>query len=100
MARSENPKVLLDALEMLESAAASLRCKDLVGALGRLGFEVREGKSPGHKVFTHPCIPEFTASSFNCGHGANPEVKRNYPRSVLKLLRQYEADLYNLFARA
>lgn len=78
---------------MLESAGASLRCKDLVAALKGLGFDVRDGTKQGHKVFTHPHIPDFTSSGFTCGHGTNPEVKPNYPKSVLKLLHRYETEL-------
>ena len=92
MARPENPKVLRDALEMLRvSGGQPAIRKDLVGALERLASRCGTAE-PGHKVFTHPASPVH-GLSFDCSHGANPEVKRNYPKSVLKLLRQYEADL-------
>lgn len=93
MGKKETPKPLRDALDLLESAGSSLRCKDLVRALQDLGFDVRDGKKQGHKVFTHPHIDTFTSGSFSCGHGKNQEVKPNYPKSVLRLLRQYEAEL-------
>lgn len=93
MGKQAKPQPLHDAFDLLESAGSSLRCRDLVRALQGLGFDVRDGKKQGHKVFTHPGIDTFTSGSFTCGHGRNDEVKPNYPRSVLKLLRQYEAEL-------
>lgn len=81
------------ALNDLDAAGASLRCKDLISKLRSLGFEVRDGKKQGHKVFSHPGVPAFSASAFTCGHGKNPEIKRVYVRNVARTLRAYEADL-------
>ena len=61
--------------------------------LESLGFEIRDGKSAGHKLVFHAGIPEFYSASFNCGHGKNPEVKRAYVRKLVRLLEQYEREL-------
>jgi hypothetical protein len=80
-------------LDDLEAAGANLRCNDLIGKLRLLGFEVRDGKKQGHKVFTHPGMPTFTSRPFTCGHGRNPEIRPVYVRKVLKVLRDYETEL-------
>jgi hypothetical protein len=61
--------------------------------LKSLGFEVRDGKKPGHKVFFHHEVTSFTSSSYTCGHGRNPEIKPIYIKNVVKLLKQYETEL-------
>jgi hypothetical protein len=87
--------MLEQAVRKLSSTGASMRCADLSRILEGLGFRVGEGKSPGHKVFTHPHIPGFYTGSYNCGHGRNPQVKRAYITKVLRTLRQFEAELSN-----
>ncbi len=82
-----------EALDALLTAGANLRCSDLVRTLRGLGFDVRDGKSPGHKVITHPGIARFSTSGVNCGHGKNPEIKRAYVTKMIGLLRDYESDL-------
>jgi hypothetical protein len=77
----------------LTAAKKSIRCEELAVLLKRLGFEVRDGRRAGHKVFVHDGIPSFTSSSYNCGHGRNPEIKPAYIVSVLKTLRHYETDI-------
>ena len=70
-----------------------LKCSKVVSALESLGFKIKEGKSPNHKIFIHDELPEFTTGSFACGHGKNSEVKRPYIRNILKILRDYEDEL-------
>lgn len=84
---------LNDVIAALEGAIASTRCQELIGQLESLGFEVRDGKSVGHKLIFHAGIPSFHSASFNCGHGKNPEVKRAYVRKLVRLLKQYEKEL-------
>jgi hypothetical protein len=81
------------ALQKLKEGGASMRCKDLVDILQTLGFEVRNGKSAGHKVVSHSGLPGFTSAGFNCGHGDNPEVKRPYVKSMVALLERHEDEL-------
>lgn len=82
-----------EVVDGLSAAKRSIRCDDLAGQLNRLGFEVREGKSGGHRVFIHDGIPAFTSGSYNCGHGRNPEIKPAYISNVLRILRQNEAEI-------
>ncbi len=37
-----------------------MRCQELADLLTELGFEVRDGKKAGHKVFVHHGIETFT----------------------------------------
>jgi hypothetical protein len=77
----------------LKKRKTNLACQEIKNLLEQLGFDVRDGKRGGHKVFTHCGLPLFTSSSFNCGHGRNPEVKPAYIVKINRLLTQYEADL-------
>ena len=70
-----------------------MRCSELTKLLISLGFEVKNGKRGGHKVFTHDGLPDFHASSYNCDHGKNPEIKRPYIKQVKKTLRQHESSI-------
>jgi hypothetical protein len=70
-----------------------MRCADLSRQLEKLGFEVRDGKKGGHKLYFHDGLPSFHSASFNCGHGKNPEIKPVYIGKVLKVLDQYEQEL-------
>lgn len=66
---------LLDkALTALQGAGTSMRCDELTGFLESLGFQVREGRKGGHRIYFHPGLPDFASSSFNCDHGRNPQI--------------------------
>lgn len=86
-------KVLEQAYAELSGTGASMRCATLGKLLKGLGFEVRDGRRGGHKIFVHDGIPDFTSGAYNCDHGKNPEIKRPYINKVLKILKQYEAEL-------
>ena len=58
-----------------------------------LGFDVRDGRKPGHKVITHPGLALFTSASFTGGHGRNAQVKPVYIRVIKTLLQEYAEDL-------
>lgn len=81
------------AVEALESSKASMRCSELTDLLTSLGFEVRDGKRGGHKVFVHDGLPAFHSSSYDCNHGRNPQIKRPYILKILRILREHETDL-------
>lgn len=85
-----------EAIQALQQAGASLRCSELQKILESLGFEVRDGRKQGHKVVTHPDLEEFFSASYTCGHGKDPEVKRNYVRSILNLIRQHKDELQKI----
>lgn len=81
------------AIETLQTRKTNLCCEEVKKILEKLGFEVRDGKQGGHKIFVHPGLPSFKSSSFNCGHGKNPEIKPAYIRTLTRILRQYHDEL-------
>jgi len=88
------PASLYDqAIAALEASKASMRCSELTSWLTALGFDVRDGKRGGHKVFFHDGLPAFQSSSYNCDHGRNPQIKRPYIVKILRVLREQESDL-------
>lgn len=87
---------VIEAIQALQQAGASMRCSELQRILESLGFEVRDGSKQGHKVVTHPRLEEFFSASYTCGHGKDPEVKPNYVRSMLALMKQYRDDLQKI----
>lgn len=75
------------------SAGTTIRCEELAKLLRSLGFEVRDGRSAGHKVFIHHGVDSFTSGGYTCGHGRNPEIKPVYIKHVIKLLNRYATEL-------
>lgn len=75
---------------------ASLRCDEIAAGLMSLGFIVKEGKSPGHKTYSHPGLAGFIGSSWNCGHGRNPEILTSYIVNIVRVLKQYRDELARL----
>ena len=86
-------KVYTAVINSLKSAGASMRCKEVTTLLTRLGFEVKDGKRGGHKVYTHQHIHSFMSNSYNCDYGKNPEIKRPYIKNIIKVLEKYELEL-------
>lgn len=82
-----------EAIAELDQAGASMRCSSLSTLLIALGFEVKDGKRGGHKVFTHDHNPGFYSAAYNCDHGKNPEIKRPYINKVKKTLKQHESAI-------
>lgn len=85
-----------NAIRQLERAGASLRCRELQRILESLGFEVRDGRKPGHKIIHHPGLPGFLGSSYTCGHGRDPQIKPNYARNMLRIVRHHDTALRDL----
>jgi len=86
-------KAYTDTVARLKAAGASMRCNEVTALLKGLGFEVKNGKRGGHKVYTHRHIEAFKSSSYNCKHGKNPEIKRPYIKNIIKVLEKYEQEL-------
>ena len=80
-------------IQELESVRANARCRDIKDKLEKLGFEVRDGKRGGHKIFFHDDLPSFMSGSLNCGHGKNPEIKPVYVRKIVRILKEHESDI-------
>ena len=91
--------IYTEVVETLQASKANIRCDTLAEQLARLGFEVRDSKRGGHKVFFHDGISAFTSGSYNCGHGRNPEIKPAYIGKVLRILRQYEDEIIDFLER-
>ena len=73
-----------------------MRCVELTSLLETIGFEVRDGKKAGHKLVRHPelsATSDFTSTSYTCGHGKNPEVKRVYIGKLRSVIRKYKSEL-------
>jgi hypothetical protein len=77
----------------LQQRKSNLCCDDVKSLLVNLGFEVRDAKQGGHKVFVHQGLPSFMSGSFNCGHGKNPEIKPAYIVKIIQVLKQYNDEL-------
>ena len=87
-------KILLDdVLIELRQKSSNLRCADVVGLLSSLGFDVREGKKGGHKVYTHQQLPDFISSSFNCGHAKNSQIKAHYIKQIARTIVMHKFAL-------
>lgn len=84
---------LLSVKQALWDGKGALRCREVVGLLSQLGFVVRDGKRGSHKIYTHDGLPGFHSSSFNCGHGKNPEIKPAYIQNILRVIETYEVAL-------
>lgn len=84
---------LKEARKALQEGKGNLRCAEVTAILETLGFEVRDGKRGGHKLFFHHGLPEFYSGSFNCGHGKNPEIKPGYISKILRTLEIHETAL-------
>lgn len=78
------------ALERLRNSAGNLRCSEIKAILTALGFVVRDGKKGGHKMFSHPFIHDFNGSSYNCGHGKDPQVKKGYIGTIILILERFK----------
>ncbi len=82
-----------DVKKQLQAHKTNLCCDDVKRILEGLGFEVRDGSKGGHKIFVHAGLPSFYSSSFNCGHGKNPEIKPSYISKIVNILKQYNDEL-------
>ena len=91
-----NVKTIINQLQQHKS---NLCCKDVKDLLEGLGFDVRDGKQGGHKVFVHQGLPSFHSGSFNCGHGKNPEIKPAYITKIIQILKQNQDELDDYLTR-
>jgi hypothetical protein len=83
-------------VERLTAEVASTRCTDLVQMLESRGLVVTNRASGNHRVYYNPAlsrISHFKTANFDCGHGRNSEVKAQYVRNVLRVLRMYETEI-------
>ncbi|WP_239292544.1 hypothetical protein [Candidatus Nitrotoga sp. 1052] len=81
------------ALGKLRNSAGNLRCSEVKAILKALGFIVRDGKKGNHKTFSHPSIPDFFGSNYDCGHGKDAQVKKWYIDTIIEVLERLENDI-------
>lgn len=83
-------------VSFLNNAGNNTRCDELKGWLEATGFTVRDGKKGNHKIFIHNGLRDagFFSSSYDCGHGKNPSVKKPYITKILnQVVLKYETEL-------
>lgn len=97
-AEAKATQCVVETLKIFQQRKTNLCCKDVTSLLEALGYSVRDGNKGGHKVFTHSGLGEFASSSFNCGHGRNPEIKPAYIGKIIKLVQQYKEELVTYLA--
>lgn len=84
--------MLDEALDQLASGKGSLRCREIVAILEDLGFVVRITRK-GHYVYNHPGLPSFWGGNFACPHRAGDPIKNNYITTIIRSIRQNDAEL-------
>lgn len=88
------------AIARLNASKNSFRCADLVALLESLHFEVRAGSNGQHKIYVHSGLaPDFKSSSFDCGHGKDPQIRSCYIRNVIRVLEQNKQKLQACLAK-
>jgi len=84
---------VLNVLKNLRQRNTNLRCKEVLRMLELLGFKIRDGRRGGHKVVSHPGLEGFYGTNFNCGHGANSQIKPVYIRKLIGIVEDWQAEL-------
>lgn len=80
-------------LNTLRQKTANLRCKEVLQMLDLLGFKIRDGRRGGHKIVSHPRLEGFIGTNFDCGHGANSQIKPVYIRKLIKIIDDWQVEL-------
>lgn len=93
-----------DVINELVKRKKSISCngsKGLLLYLESLGFKHKEGKTVGHRIFTHPqlsSISDYKTHSVDCGHKPNRDMKHAYITNTLRVLNQYKDELEEIEA--
>ncbi len=88
-----------DVINYLISRKKSISCngsKGLLLQLESLGFEHKEGKTVGHRIFIHQrlsSMSDYKTHSVDCGHKPNREMKSAYITNTLRVLNKYKDEL-------
>jgi hypothetical protein len=90
-----------DIIEDLSARKRSISCNGKTGLLlymEELGFDWKEGKTDGHKVFVHDFLTretngQFTTHSIDCGHYPKKAMKFQYVVATIRVLKKYESEL-------
>lgn len=84
---------LINIYTLLEDSGTTIKCSELRAHLEEIGSKVRDGKRAGHKIVTHSGLKDFYSTSYNCGHGKNPEIRPGYIKNILKTIKFHEKAL-------
>ncbi|MEE4382285.1 MAG: type II toxin-antitoxin system HicA family toxin [Pseudomonadales bacterium] len=79
--------------DRLGPAASAVRCRELVALLESLGFTVRRGRRGNHRIVTHAGLDDFLGTSFDCGHGRDPEVRPVYVHKLRRVIEMHAQAL-------
>ena len=99
MTQEEALSQIRDVIDDIQRRKANMRCIELTKLLESFGFEIRDGRNGNHKIYTHDELPDFTSSSYDCGHGRDPIVKPKYTSTAKKVLEKHEVDLADFLVR-
>jgi len=58
-----------------------------------LGFTVERTQTGNHRKVKHPGLRNFFGSGYDCGHGANPQIKKGYAGKLKKMLMEHRTEL-------
>ncbi len=88
-------------LQSLKKRKNSVSCYGKSGLLMymvELGFLHKDGKTAGHRIFTHKSLTdltmgEFRTHSIDCGHAPKRPMKKPYVISTIKMIEKYQIEL-------
>jgi len=72
------------------ASGANTSCKDFTVLLKKLGFDIEDCESGGHKVAKHSSIKLLEYPDYNCGHNPGTHVKRVYVNKLYKFVKNYK----------
>ncbi len=82
-----------EAKTRLSSGKGSIRCNEVTSILEDLGFTIKPGRKPKHFTYNHKALTGWWGSNFACPHKSGDPVNKNYVTNILRVLRDYKAEL-------
>jgi len=80
-------------IRLLEQRRHTMGCAEICRLLADLGYKVTSGRA-GHKQYTHPMIPTWHGSNFDCGH--ENHLKGPYVGNIRRVISDHLPILKNL----
>ena len=71
------------------AVSANTTCQDITGLLQKMGFQIEDCGSAGHKIAKHPAIILIEYPDFNCGHNPGTAVRRQYVSKLFKFVAEH-----------
>lgn len=75
------------------SKGANTSCKEFTAILEKLGFQIVDCGSAGHKIAKHPAVDWREYPDFDCGHSKGANVKPIYIKKLYKFVKQNEEGI-------